>query len=323
MTICICDISALEIYRSYGRLLPELLDKQRANKIDDCTILNAKELDDVLPRLGAKTRPYHLAVGRASVAEAKPGVIKRVLTLSLPQRSFIKIQPEVLITSPELTFCMLSTLKEIDVIDLALIGFELCGTYVLDSFSESWKGFTNIDSPITSKERILKLVNTLGAYPGARKAKKAISLVVNGSNSPMETVQAILLCFPRSLGGLGFNDCELNYKINTPDGNRYIDLAFPKYHIGLEYKGRQFHTPEQTTRDDRRQNKITSTGYTIFNVWYDDLARLHLFDGLAKDISSAMGIRLRIRSNKFADAQRFLRMKVLPSVKNYEQAAIP
>lgn len=315
MTICVCDITALEIYRSSGRLLPDVLSAPRTSKLDSCTIPNLSELNDLLPRLGAITTPYHLAISDSSISRCKQGSKRRVISIPLPRQSIIKLKPDIFITSPELTFCMLATLDTIDVIQLALIGFELCGTYTLDTFKESWKGFTNTDSATTSTQKIYRMLDALGSYPGAKKAREALGLVSNNSNSPMETVQAVLLGFPRSLGGLGFGPYELNYKLSTPTGERYIDFALPHYQVGFEYKGRNFHTPEQTGRDDRRQNKIAGSGYTIFNVWYEDLAQKHLFDDLVHDASRAMGVRIRIRSKKFEQAQKILRMKTLPALK--------
>lgn len=318
MTICICDISALEIYRSYGRLLPDLLSAPRTSKLNTCTIPKSAALNDELSRLGAKTKPYHLAVNRASIACEKPGTKKRVFSIKLPAKCLIKIRSDIFITSPELTFCMLATLPGLDVIDLALIGFEFCGTYLLDTFGQSWKGFVNTEAPVTNTQKIAQTLGALDGYPGISKAREALALVANHSNSPMETVQAALLGFPRRLGGLGFSPYVLNQKVTTPSGNRYIDFAIPEYKIGFEYKGRNFHTPEQTSRDDRRQNKIIGSGYTIFNVWYEDLAQKNLFDDLVRDASKVMGKRLRIRSSKFEHSQRILRMKTLPSIQHFD-----
>lgn len=318
MTICLCDISALEVYRSYGRLLPELLSAPRTSKLNGCTIPCISELDDTLPRLGAKTKPYHLLVGDASITCQKAGTIKRVFSIKLPARSLIKIKQDVFITNPELTFCMLASLPIIDTIGLALIGFEFCGTYVLDSDEQSWKGFINTNEPITNTSKIENMLSSLGKYAGSKKAREALRLVANNSNSPMETVQAALLGFPHSMGGIGFGPYVLNYKIATSSGKRYIDLAIPQYKIGFEYKGRNFHTPEQTGRDDRRQNNIAGCGYTILNVWYEDLAQKHLFDSLVNNAANAMGKRLRIRSTKFEHKQRLLRMKTLPAIRDFD-----
>ena len=46
MDICLCDISALEHVRSSGTLLPELLDRPRASRLEGCGVPGGVELDD-------------------------------------------------------------------------------------------------------------------------------------------------------------------------------------------------------------------------------------------------------------------------------------
>lgn len=138
---------------------------------------------------------------------------------------------------------------------------------------------------------------------GSSRAREALELVSDGSNSPMESVLCALLTWPRRLGGYALGPVSLNHRVSTADGDRYVDVAFPGHKVGLEYKGRKFHAIEQAGRDDRRQNKLVGSGWTILNVWYEDIVEEHLYNQLVADVARAMGIRLRIRSGGF-DARR-------------------
>lgn len=202
----------------------------------------------------------------------------------------------------------------LEIEDLALIGLELCGTYVLD---DSWEGLTNTDRPLASVERIRSVLDAMSGAPGLARAREALELVRDGSNSPMESILCALLTWPRRLGGYAFGPACLNYRVSTSDGDRYIDLAFPDHRVGLEYKGRRFHTIEQVGRDDRRQNKLVGSGWTILNVWYEDLVEEHLYDQLVSDVARSLGVRLRIRSSSFETRRALLRMKLIPAFKRY------
>ena len=59
-----------------------------------------------------------------------------------------------------------------------------------------------------------------------------------------------MLTWPRRLGGYALGPVSLNHRVSTADGDRYVDVAFPGHKVGLEYKGRKFHTIEQVERDD-------------------------------------------------------------------------
>ena len=72
-----------------------------------------------------------------------------------------------------------------------------------------------------------------------------------------------------------------------------MDLAFPGDRVGLEYKGKQYHAIEQSGRDDRRQNEIAGRGWTILNVWHEDLCDDNLFALLEDSLLRALGHRFR------------------------------
>lgn len=322
MSVCIFGESALEFMRSSGRLAPEFLDRPRTQKLDGCGISPKAMFADDMERLGVKTRPVHILVSKESGARSRDDIVCHRSAAELPPRSLIYVNRDVLVTSPALTFLHLATVdlhkkRQRTVEELAMIGLELCGTYLLD---DSWDGLTNTAKPLTSVGQITRVLDAMPGAPGVVRAREALVLVGDGSNSPMESVLCALLTWPRRLGGYALGPVSLNHRVSTADGDRYVDVAFPGHKVGLEYKGRKFHAIEQAGRDDRRQNKLVGSGWTILNVWYEDIVEEHLYNQLVADVACAMGIRLRIRSGSFDARRNVLRMQLIPAFKRYAAA---
>ena len=311
---CICGTSALELYRASGRLLPDVLANKRTAKLAECGVPAAAMLKDDMLRFGVKKEPFHLLLAKEVGGRKRDDVVCHRVLGPVAPRSLIKVSKDYMVTGPELTFLGLAALTTYDEVDLALIGYELCGTYVLDT---SWDGLTNTQSPMTCRASIARVLSHQSGCSGVVKARKALELVRDGSNSPMETVLCALLTFPRRLGGYALGPVSLNYQVSTGLGTRYIDLAFPACKVGLEYKGKEYHSVERAGRDDRRQNEITGSGWTILNVWYEDLVEEHLFDRLIQELARAMGIRIRIRSEAFAARRALLRARLMPAVMKF------
>lgn len=307
--------------RSSGRLAPTFLEKPRKQKLDGCGMPPAVMLRDDMERLGVSTKPVDILVASKSGGRTRKDVICHRCSKPLPPKSLICVTDDVMVTSPALTFLQLPSMTRpnespMSIEDLALVGFELCGTYVLD---ESWDGLTNTEKPLTSVDKIASTIELMKGAPGATFAREALELVRDGSNSPMESILCALLTWPRRLGGYALGRVSMNHHVVTATGDRYVDLAFPDSKVGLEYKGRQSHSIERVGRDDRRQNKLVGSGWTILNVWYEDVVEEHLYDQLIVDVAHAMGKRVRVRSERFGPRRALLRMKLIPAFKTYAE----
>lgn len=309
MSICVYGISALELYRSSGRLLPEVLDAPRVRRLAGCSIPPRGFLEDDMTRAGVKTKPYHVLVDTPEAWRERDDLVCHKLTGNVAGASFIQVSRDLYVVSPELMFVELAASGEFDLLDLVEIGYELCGTYVLDS---SWDGYTTTDQQITSVRNLKRMAKAWSPRHGARLALDALRHIHDGAHSPMETVVAIVLSYERRRGGLGLGPMVLNARVDTSDGPRYVDILFPEAKVGTEYKGRGYHAVEQSARDDRRQNALVGMGYAIINVWYEDIVEEHLFERLVQSIFRALGRRYRVRSDAFAVRQRLLRMRLLP-----------
>lgn len=309
MTYCISDISAVELYRAHGRLLPRLLDGRRTAKLPPLALPHPAMLEEEMTRLGVLRAPYHVLAPYGGQTKGRGDIVIRQRRAALPRRGLVAVGRDVLSVSPELMFSQLGACSELDLVDMVELGYELCGTYVMD---RSWDGYTPTGSCTTNRSRLLRMADHEAGQRGIRSVRQAAGLVVDGSHSPMETVLAMLFTLPRRLGGLGVPGASMNHHVLTAVGDRWIDVAFPSLRCGLEYKGRRPHGIERTQRDDRRQNEIAGSGMVTLNVWYEDLRDPRLFQQLVDSFAKVAGIRLRVRSDGFAAAQDRLRMRLLP-----------
>lgn len=309
--------------RSSGRLAPELMELPRTQSLEGCGLPPEAMLADEMERLGISSRPVHILVSAKTGARRRNDIVCHRCAGGLPPRSLIRLNDDVLVASPALTFMQLAAERSesgaaYDIEQLGQIGLELCGTYLIDT---SWDGLTNTDSALTSVRQILRLLDAAKGMSGRTRGREALDLVCDGSNSPMESVLYALLAWPRRLGGYALGPAALNHRVVTQAGVRHIDVAFPERRVGLEYKGRRYHSIERAGRDDRRQNKLVGSGWTILNVWYEDLVQHNLFDQLIEDVAHAMGVRLRIRSKSFDSRRWLLRERLLPAIASYDAMA--
>ena len=173
------------------------------------------------------------------------------------------------------------------------------------------KGFANTHQSLTNKEKIEKYIANCGRLDGVASARRALEIIQEGSHSPMESSLFMLLCGPRSHGGMGFPRGLLNYRVKTSRGQRLIDLAWPHFGVGIEYLGRNYHGLSEVERDDRRRNEIGGEGVTIFNVRYEDLAQPYRFKQLVEVLSKSTRVRVRVRSSAFWRCHALMKSVVL------------
>ena len=318
--ICLCGPSALEAYRAHMRLAPDLLDRPRTGKLARCGTPAPQMLEDTMERIGVTGKPYHLLIERNAPHTARIDVRRHQRTKRLPRRAIIKLSDDVHIVSPEMMFIDLAGSGEFHFTELVAIGYEICGTYLIDS---SWDKMTNTERSLTSVKKIERLATGITGFAGAVRAREALRLIFDGSNSPMETALAMLMSFPRKDGGLGLTPLEMNKKVATEDGDKWVDIVLPGGTVGLEYKGRESHSVEQTERDDRRQNHLTASGLVTLNVWYEDIACDLMFDQLHRDIFNALGKRFRVaKPIAYRRLRESLRSRIVSSVKDYSGTVI-
>ena len=194
--------------------------------------------------------------------------------------------------TPEFTFLLMARL--LDVEELALFGFELCGSYVIDKSDP--RGFVADTVPQTTVDKLQAFLEGCPGAPGIQVARRALKWVVDRSASPMESMLVLLLCLPRHAGGYGLPLPELNVSADEIRGLKaskegpFADLIWRLVRFALEYDSDLFHTgKERIERDSKRRAFFEEMGIrsiSVTNMQVNDSTELAR---IAKIVSKALG----------------------------------
>jgi len=251
MEMIISHKSALEYWRLHGNV-----------KMDDLVRIRLKNLPDSIPKhslirgrtpLGL-SHPINVMTGNKNAKRKTKTVWSRLYTGPIPKDCFIKIDDELLVSTPQ--FCFFQMAGELSLIKLIELGFELCGSYTLaagcepgkeseyspvehsdaDEYSNGIEHIQESESapyeekrtsktlyghpPLASTKVIADVVNHLKGVSGQKKTQRALRYIAGGSASPMETILSMLLTLPHKLGGYGLPMPVLNKRINIGSENK-------------------------------------------------------------------------------------------------------
>ncbi len=212
--------------------------------------------------------------------------------------SFVKLADGLYASSPEL--CLVQLARLLTPVELARLAFELCGTYALSPCPDD--GFRAC-SPVTATEHVLAFAHRARAagVRGASALIAALSHVVDGAASPMETVVTLLLCLPYRYGGYHLPLPVLNQQPRATGGGQSVangathrcDLLWPDAGVTLEYEGEVWHAgARQATKDAARNNVMASKRHLVFSVTKEQLYDVAQFDFVARQIAHALRKRL-------------------------------
>ena len=121
----------------------------------------------------------------------------------IPENSFVRIDnlpagTPVYMACPE--YCFLKAASSLSIYELILLGYRLCAKYVPDNSSQYHQ---RTRTPITSTARIRTYLRQCKGAHGIKKAWRAISYVLDNSNSPMESIFVMPAILPHWMGGFG------------------------------------------------------------------------------------------------------------------------
>ena len=238
MAIFIGHKTALTYWRTHDRNWAQPIS--RAAPQENNSPYYAQMDTGILWKFGIDEKPVSILVSCKANMRKSQNLSPRIWSGKHPSRSFYKIAQDLYISTPEATFLQLG--KELSLIQLITIGYELCGSYGLSVQSSS--GFLRRE-PRSNPQLIERYLEKCEGIHGVKAAKRASSYLIKGSASPMESLLSMLLCLPPSLGGFGLPRPELNYPIETNEGSvamRRCDLCWPDQRFALEYDSDTFHS---------------------------------------------------------------------------------
>lgn len=212
MAIFIGHRTALAYWRTHDRNWAQPIS--RAAPQENNSPYYAQMDTGILWKFGIDKKPVSILVSCKANMRKSQNLSPRIWSGKHPSRSFYKITQDLYISTPEATFLQLG--KELSLIQLITVGYELCGSYGLSVQSSS--GFLRRE-PRSNPQLIERYLEKCEGIHGVKAAKRASSYLIKGSASPMESLLSMLLCLPPSLGGFGLPRPELNYPIETNEGS--------------------------------------------------------------------------------------------------------
>lgn len=238
-------------------------------------------------------------------------VSSHVCSHPLPDGSFAKVKRGVAVSVPELCFAQLAA--RLSLPRLVLLGYELCGSYVLRPGDPN--GFIGCD-PLTSVDRLRSYLDRLRGFCGDAKARRALACVADGAASPVEAQIAMLLCMPKGQGGYGLALPRLNHRLVLSDraareSGRSVcrcGLYWPDARLCVEYNGDTWYTGARRIAGGVvGTNALVNDGVTVVVVTSAQLCDAAKFDEVAHVVARCLGVRLRIKAHEHAACRAMLR----------------
>jgi hypothetical protein len=239
---------------------------------------------------------------------------------SLPRGSAVYAQGAYVAT-PEFVFLQLARRYPLPL--LALLGYELCGSYSMPVGAHPG---TDGDPclPATNIASLRKFLDKseLDLVHGIRRARQAASYVAETSDSPRESAMVILLCFPKRQGGYGLPLPSMNALVSVPaelhnaTGRRNVvlDAYWPTQRCGAEYDGRIGHSGDANMlRDYDRASVINAMGIKVSTISGEQIRDARAFDLFSQHLAHDLSFHLRRPENPrtWASKNRALRHAVL------------
>ena len=249
-------------------------------------------------------RPADILVPNANFRRGSARVAPHVWSSSYPDGSFYKIG-EAYVSSPEFLFLQMAS--QLSIVQLAALGCELCGTYVL--LPQGVKHPGSLDelpkraSSLSSLEALTAFVRAAKGSRGKSKALRALNYVVDGSRSPMETMTCLLLCLSPMLGGYGLPLPKMNEVIELDEEGRKIarrrhcegDLCWRAGKLDIEYHGEVHVGKLQMKSDVGRTLGIEHMDWKVITVTSPQVLDIDQFEVVAKEAAKRLGRRLHPR----------------------------
>ena len=251
---------------------------------------NSKDLqrfDTGFPGFGA--HPIHLMVNDKRLIRASRTIVTHVNTVELPKGSFVKLRDGLYVVSPEL--CLVQMARYLSDAQLVELAMNFCASYYIHPLT------SRIDKRKHQATTPASLADYVNRSPlrGSLKAANCMPLVLSGSRSPVETKLSILLRKVTSRGGDGFPVHALNHYVSADDRDNvaeqnefYIDIAYPKQHVGIEYYGEEYH--KDSAKDRRRLNALRAMGWSILTLEKQQLYNADLFEVFSNQLSICLGV---------------------------------
>lgn len=293
---------------------------------------DATDIRNLLDRYGDTfAAPLHLLVNSNAARSKSALAACHVCSTPMAKGSVTKTanpygSAALCVCCPELVLAQLCS--SLSYGQVAQLAYEWCGLYALHAFDFNLGPTTGFDSalPLINAADIRGFARANQAVRGCRDLGFISRYVVDNSASPMETILAILLCFPVKWGGYGLPMPKLNAPIAMQERQKLVsrktcyiaDLSWPSAKLVVEYDSDVFHTGHsRISQDALRRNILTDLGYTVVTVTSDQIFQVEKTDELARQLARKLKKEKKTPVGDWQGKKQKLRQDLLPS--NYDQ----
>ena len=241
------------------------------------------------------TLPIQVMVCRASRRFQTDEMHCYLRPKTLPEKSFIRLDEGVLISSPEL--CIIQVALSMPLEKLIETINNLCAIYVSNpaaSYLQSSR------EQIISVRAISAFIKKAGNLNGVKRVRQALQYALDCSNSPMESKLAVLCTLPLSLGGYALPKPQLNGEVHLSTQAEALyhmksvrcDFVWYEQKIILEYDSNLSHLdPKQHAFDKQRRNALEMSGYKVISITAKDIQNYTAVDKTFRMIRKELGLR--------------------------------
>lgn len=325
MAVLLGHMTALEYWRSlatmrdarlHDALVGSQAERRRITNMLQQKLAAAPSRQDSLAYLADYPDADVITVGKHAHSRNAFLLSRRIA--SLPAHSCVQANAHhqakpLYVCTPE--FCFLQMAQQLSLEELIALGFELCGTYAIQN-----EGTVYDALPLTTPEKLKAFLSHISGAKGIAPARRAAKYIIAGSASPMETALAMFLTLPYSLGGYGFSQPQLNYRIDIPASlanvvrSHYFvcDLFWPDASLAIEYDSNLAHAGiNRTVHDSMRQSVLTGIGISVLSVTWPQVKDRNAFEQLAHVVARQTRKRLQYKNPEFIRHHLNLRNKLL------------
>ena len=258
----------------------------------------------------------HILVANGSARSERPSCTSHVWSRTPASGSFYSLGDGYYVSTPEFLFLQMAS-KTTEA-RLIMLGYELCGTYVIDRHFA--RGFASSTEPLTSTSRIGRYLARCKGQPSVNKARTALRWVVDNSNSPMETTLSMLYILPKTQGGQHLSGIELNREFGLSPEWQYRlgrhsfkpDIYFPEVKVAVEYYGSDHDSVSAKEYDAARQALMEYLGIRVLGVSKQQIYNPDKYQGMLKQLYRLLGKQYRKPTDKQYLATLLLKDEILP-----------
>lgn len=292
--------------------------------------------------------PLHRLVFTRAQSGSRSLFKSHLLTQEPPPGSFRQTEHGFDVTSPEFTLLNLAT--QVSRNQLLMACYEMCSSFAVFTPCEraqkqldeaislklippdcGWERVvdtkgngTNLwkRAPLLSAADIAAFAKQAAGLRGVKQLRWAAKCMTGQTASPFEVQTSMLISLPRDEGGLGI-DITNNARIPLSEAARslydktccYADILIESFTnsmgVILECQGRSAHDSEAASLSDaERATALTSMGYDVIQLTYDQIKDKKSFDHIAELIHKKAGLPYTPKTKQECDAEDALRQKL-------------